>query len=260
MIQERIESDYEYVKSLGHRVLGVFLQGSQNYDLAYEGSDIDTKCIVLPTFEDFCLNKKPVSTTLILPSNEHIDLKDIRLMFDCFRKQNINFVEILFTQYKKLNPLFEDIYQEMFTHAEEIARYNNYAFINCTAGTSMEKYKALEHPYPSLIDKIEKFGYDPKQLYHILRLNEFLVRYISGESYEKCLVPQNTEYLINVKKGCYSLEEARKLAKETLDSTIRLKNEYMERNPLQINQNVERLINKVLVGILKRSFVLELED
>lgn len=32
MIQQRIESDYEYVESLGYRVLGVFLQGSQNYD------------------------------------------------------------------------------------------------------------------------------------------------------------------------------------------------------------------------------------
>ncbi len=86
MIQQRIESDYKYVESLGYKVLGVFLQGSQNYGLAYEGSDIDTKCIVLPSFEDFCLNKKPTSTTLILPSNEHIDLKDIRLMFDCFKK------------------------------------------------------------------------------------------------------------------------------------------------------------------------------
>lgn len=57
MIQQRIESDYQYVESLGYKVLGVFLQGSQNYGLAYEGSDIDTKCIVLPSFEDFCLNK-----------------------------------------------------------------------------------------------------------------------------------------------------------------------------------------------------------
>lgn len=52
MIQQRIESDYQYVESLGYKVLGVFLQGSQNYGLAYEGSDIDTKCIVLPSFED----------------------------------------------------------------------------------------------------------------------------------------------------------------------------------------------------------------
>ena len=40
-IQKRLESDYQYATSLGHEVLGVFLQGSQNYGLSYEGSDID---------------------------------------------------------------------------------------------------------------------------------------------------------------------------------------------------------------------------
>lgn len=35
-ITARIKSDYEYVQSLGYTVLGVFLQGSQNYNLAYE--------------------------------------------------------------------------------------------------------------------------------------------------------------------------------------------------------------------------------
>ena len=87
----RLLQDYEYVKSLGYNVLGVFVQGSDNYSLSWDGSDIDTKAILIPSFDDFVLNRKPVSTTLILPSNEHIDIKDIRLMHDCFRKQNINF-------------------------------------------------------------------------------------------------------------------------------------------------------------------------
>lgn len=259
MIQQRIESDYQYVESLGYKVLGVFLQGSQNYGLAYEGSDIDTKCIVLPSFEDFCLNKKPTSTTLVLPSNEHIDLKDIRLMFDCFKKQNVNFVEILFTQYRKLNPEFEKLYMPMFDNAEAIARYNNYAFINCMAGMSMEKYKALEHPYPTLVEKIEKYGYDPKQLHHIVRMNEFMIRYIDGESYSDCLVSKKAEYLIDIKRGCHTLEEARQIAKSMLDDTIRRKNAYMENNPLVINKFVEELMNEVLINILKKSFVLELE-
>ena len=129
-IQDRLKSDYQYVEGLGYVVLGVFLQGSQNYKLDYEGSDIDTKCIILPSFENFCLNEKPISTTLILPSNEHIDLKDIRLMFECFKKQNINFVEILFTKYKLINPDFAELFEPMFTYAEQISRYNNYAFIN----------------------------------------------------------------------------------------------------------------------------------
>lgn len=109
-IMKRLRSDYSYVTSLGYTVLGVFLQGSQNYELDYDGSDIDTKAILIPSFKDFIMNNKPVSTTLILPSNEHIDIKDIRLFMDCFKKQNINFIEILFTQYKVMNPEFEALY------------------------------------------------------------------------------------------------------------------------------------------------------
>lgn len=58
--------------------VGLFLQGSQNYNLDYEGSDIDTKVIMLPSFSDFVLNAKPLSTTHIMENNEHVDFKDIK--------------------------------------------------------------------------------------------------------------------------------------------------------------------------------------
>jgi predicted nucleotidyltransferase len=93
IIFNRLKSDYDKLINEGYEVVGVFLQGSQNYGLQYEESDIDTKAIILQKFDDFVLNNKPISTTLILDSNEHIDLKDIRLMFECFKKQNINFIE-----------------------------------------------------------------------------------------------------------------------------------------------------------------------
>ena len=39
------------------------------------------------------------------------------------------------------------------------------------------KLKALKHPYPTIVDKINKYGYDPKQLHHILRMNDFIKKY-----------------------------------------------------------------------------------
>ena len=59
-------------------IVGLFLQGSQNYGLAYENSDVDTKLIVLPNFNEIAFNKKPDSTTHIREKEEKIDLKDIR--------------------------------------------------------------------------------------------------------------------------------------------------------------------------------------
>lgn len=253
-IQKRVKEHYDIVTSRGHEVVGVFLQGSQNYGLGYEGSDVDSKAVVLPSFSDFVLRGNPISTTSVLDNDEHIDLKDIRLMFDCFRKQNINFVEILFTPYTAINPKYERFWSTLVQQRERIARYNNYAAVNCMSGMSMEKFKALEHPYPATMDKIEKFGYDPKQLHHILRLNEFIKRYVAGVPYEQCLSSQNREYLVDVKKGIHSLEEARMLAENTDKETKEIKTQYMEKNRLCVDKEVEPLLNTVLVDIIKFRF------
>jgi predicted nucleotidyltransferase len=259
IIMKRIKEDYDLLISEGYEVVGVFLQGSQNYMLDYEDSDIDTKAIIVPKFNNFVMKNKPVSTTKILPSTEHIDIKDIRLMFDCFKKQNINFIEILFTDYKLINPKYEELFQPMFDYNEDIARYNNYAAIKCMSGMVMEKFKAIEHPYPATVDKIEKYGYDPKQLHHILRLNEFINRYIKGESYKNCLISNETEFLIGVKKGnVFNLEDARESA-EIWNSVVKAtKNKYMEDNELKINKKAEEVINNTLLSIMKFSFKSEI--
>ena len=259
VIQQRLGEDYKYVSSLGYNVLGVFLQGSQNYQLDYVGSDIDTKAIIIPSFTDFVLNRKPVSTTLIREDNSHIDLKDIRLMHECFRKQNINFIEILFTKYKCLNREYEMLYKPMFDNRERIAHYNNYAAVNCIAGMVFEKYKALEHPYEGLRERIEKYGYDNKQLHHIIRCEEFLRRYIDGVPYSKCLIPTDPQYLISVKASyVYSLAEARVIAEKYVNSVKEVKQKYMDTHEVVIDKDVDAIMNDVLIDVLKYAFKQEL--
>jgi hypothetical protein len=126
------------------------------------------------------------------------------------------------------------------------------------AGMSMEKYVALEHPYPTIIDKIDKFGYDPKQLHHIIRINEFIRRYINDEPYKDCLISKNKKYLIDVKKGILSLENARELALKYNVSTRNVKNRYMANNPVIVDVEVEKLLNDVLVNIMKKNFITEI--
>lgn len=101
---KRTKSDFEYLNSLGYEVLGVFMVGSQNYELDIENSDIDTKAIVIPKINDIVLNKQPESRLIVLENSEHIEVKDIREMFKCLLKQNINFLEILFSKSSYINP------------------------------------------------------------------------------------------------------------------------------------------------------------
>lgn len=253
-IYERLKHDFKYVQNLGYEVFGVFLQGSQNYNLDYEGSDIDTKCIVIPTLEDIVLNKKPVSTTLILEDNSHIDVKDIRLMWECFRKQNINFLEILFTDYFTVPFKYGKYWWRMLDINEDIAHYDNYKAVNCIAGMVFEKNAALCHPYPTLKDKIEKYGYDNKQLHHIVRCAEFLDRYIEGVPYEECLVPTNPQQLVDIKASyIYNLNEAKQIAKETVDTVKAVKEMYMEQHENVINDEVKNKMDEILTDIIRAS-------
>jgi hypothetical protein len=149
----------------------------------------------------------------------------------------------------------------MFDNNEKIAHYNNYASVNCIAGMVYEKHKAMEHPYPSLIEKIEKYHYDNKQLHHILRCEEFLNRYINGTPYAECLIPTNPQYLINVKSDyIYTLEEARQIA-NNVEYVVKLtKQQYMDTHPPVIDAEVDEIMNNMLFEVLKHSFRKEINE
>ena len=191
-INERVREHYEEALTMfpENRIVGVFYQGSANYGLDYEKSDVDTKCILVPTFEDIAFNRKPISTTYIRKNEEHIDLKDVRLYINCFEKQNLNFLEILFTPYKIVNPQYAEWWNKLIDEREAITHYDPHRMFKSMRGIALEKYHAMEHRYPSKIEIIDKYGYDSKQLHHLMRIEDFLDRYMKGEAYEKCLIPK----------------------------------------------------------------------
>lgn len=256
-IMERVKEHYDYLQQKGYEIVFLALQGSQNYDLdVYDEdymSDVDTKAVVLPSFEDFVYNSQPVSTTIVLENNEHIDVKDVRVMFETYKKQNVNFIETLFTKFKIINSKYIDLVEPLFKNREEIAHININQALRCMSGMSMEKLKAMEHPYPTIIDKIEKYGYDPKQLHHIFRMNDFIIKYASGKPYEECLIPDDKEYLIDVKKGKIELDLARKLAIIYDNDTKRIKDENVTPDDI-INQKGIDILNKIKYDLLKEKF------
>lgn len=233
------------------RIVGIFLQGSQNYGLETPKSDVDTKLIVTPTFDEVVLNKKPISTTHVRANNEHTDLKDIRLMLATFRKQNLNFIEILFTPYAWVNPLFESEWGRLTTAREQIAHYSPYSAVKTMKGIAMEKYHAMEHEYPSKLGVLAEYGYDPKQLHHLLRVQEYIHRYISGESYEACLHPKHPEFLVAVKQGYFNLEQARTSADAAIADVIKTADTFCEKVGKTFDTEVDELLDDVQYNIVK---------
>lgn len=256
-VQKRVEEHYSIAEALGYDIIGVFLQGSFNYGehMSDELSDVDTKCLVLPKFRDVCLGKKQVSLTHICENEEHIEIKDFRLFFSCFRKQNSSFVEILFTKHFVINPKYADIWYCIIKERENIARYNPVSAINCLCGMAYEKKKALEHRYPSKIEIIDKYGFDGKQYSHILRLSDFLTKYLDGKPYSECLIPNDPKRLLEIKRNKnITIEEAREKSLEVVDEMKKKKDFYKQNTPLVVDIKVEELFNEVSVSLLTRAF------
>ena len=241
-------------------IVALCLQGSQNYGLNYEGSDVDTKLILTPTFRDIALNNQPVSTTRVRENNEHIDLKDFRLYAKTFLKQNINFVEILFTKYNWVNPMYAEQWNRLVEAREQIAHYSPRLAVKAMVGMMMEKYHAMDRRYPAKADIIEKYGYDGKQLHHLLRIAEFLSRYISGDKYEDCLITKQKDFLLYIKTQQMPWNEGKMLADFTLDTTKAFIDTWLRSQPLEDKDpDVEALLEDVQYEIMKISIQKEFE-
>ena len=242
-----------------NQLVGIFNQGSGNYGLDYKGSDIDTKVLVLPTLRDIALNTKPISTTHVRANEEHIDLKDARLYIQLFRKGNINFVEILFTPYYIAAAGYEDLVSQLRANAEAIAHMNPYRSVKAMKGTALEKYHALKHEYPSKVDIIQKVGYDPKQLSHLVRVKEFMERFMAGEPYADCLISKEPEYLLRLKTQGIPLSQAEELAAVSLYEVDQMADRFCAQVPDEEDAVMAEFLEEMQYNLIKRAVQKELE-
>ena len=245
----------------GYEPIAIMLYGSQNYGLAYEGSDYDFKAIITPKFDDIVYGRKLVSTTIEL-TNGLCDVKDIRSMISCWRKQNVNFVELLFSKWKWINPEYYDILLPLFENAEKIVHYDEDHALKCIKGMQMEKYHALFKPYPAQKEVVEKYGYAAKQLSHILRLEDLVTKYINGKSYPECLVPNKeiAKKLIEIKTYDIlftDMDKVKECAEESMERVNKLVAAY---TPRLINEEIDRLMNCVTANVIKYALRHELME
>lgn len=269
MILKRVQEHYEYLTSLGYDVVCTCLQGSQNYGLdeytEEYWSDIDTKSIVLPQLDDFIKATSPVSEVIVLENNEHAEIKDIRVMFEMFKKMNLSYIELLYSQYVVFNPEWESLIRPIFRQRAMIAAYNKNQFLRCITGMAMEKRKALCHPYPSILPKIEKYGYDGKQLSHCARLYEFILHYVMNFPLEKCYMSKERRLLLNFKKQLNreGLPLDKDEAIELCDAYCRLiqevKNNNMDADDV-LNFEAKKILDDVQYCIIKEKLRRELKN
>jgi hypothetical protein len=171
-------------------------------------------------------------------------------------------MEILFTKYKIVNPIYEQFWNRLIENNEQIAHYNPVGAVKTMKGIAMEKYHAMEHRYPSKVDLIDTWGYDPKQLSHLIRVREYLSRYIKGEAYADCLQTRHPRHLIYVKrtdKLYYSLNDAREVAEEELRLVTTIADEFAAAHKDDpVDWRVDVLLDDVQRDIMKLGIELEM--
>lgn len=163
---------------------------------------------------------------------------DIMHLVANFRKQNINFVEVLFTDYCWVNPLYEEVWNKYFiAYQEDIAVYNPQYTLKTICGQAIHTLKQ---------DKL-----NGKKVGNGIRLQYFLMKYFDENtiSYLNCIQP--TE---DIKNEILAIKN-RQLKFE--DKANELISWFEEISKLQVKDsdknkdNVDYVMNKGIMNLIR---------
>lgn len=184
-IYKTLKTYYDFL-SKNYRVLFIGIYGSQNYNLDDENSDIDAKAIVLPTLKDI-INKRSIKKIISMETGE-IAVFDLMSYYQIIKKGNPAFIEPLHSKYKLGDKTLINYLAK--NKVNQLACY----------GMMMQKCHALNHPYPSKLEIIAKFGYDPKQYHHIIRLWDLISLNDETKSFIEYNNLADTHYMKTIKR------------------------------------------------------------
>jgi hypothetical protein len=93
------------------------------------------------------------------------------------------------------------------------------------------------------LETLNKMGYPPKAVYHLLRMEEQLYKYSQGKSYLQVIQSDQKEFLTRVKRGKYTKKEAEEMvAAAYLNIQRTLSNIKPSKPDLQIQYKLYKLI------------------
>ena len=240
---DRLRAVVQRVSALGYIPVYASLYGSQNYGLALDEdgyhSDYDFKCIVLPSLRDLVEEKKPASLTIDTADGQ-IDIKDIRVFADVVIKMNPAYLECLAADHSLILPGGKDM-ERMCALLPELMTQRMAVFARVCCGLFEEKAKKMRHPYPTVAEKIERFGYDGKQVHHMYRLLVTLRAFEESGRFQ-LIVPEGEKPLLTaLKLNRIALDEAERMIETWREEMHVLREHIAQRYPVRGNQAAEEI-------------------
>ena len=251
----RVREHYEVAKTLvpEERIIGVFLYGSQNYNMDSSNSDVDTKCLIVPSFEEIAFNSKAINYEYHFDNGEHMKIVDIREFLKLLKKQNPNDLEILFTKYCVRNNTYDGIWYYLWSHREEIARYRPHSAVD-----------TIRHMANREMHQMEEHGFSTKSLALVFRLGRMAHDYLLCKSYEDVLVSDGADFFKRVKYGEFISPDDEKtgmlLMYNSIEKTNRLVDNYLSKTEDKVDEKVDALIDKVVKDFIAFSVGYEIRE
>lgn len=249
-IKDKARDVFCHVQSLWYNVFYVALYGSQNYGIDTPASDFDWKAIIIPSLEDLVSQTKPVSKVYEYQWWQ-IEVKDIRNYIESAVKVNVNFIELLSTPYYYSNDKTKA--RELRSYFKKLLDEQGEIYLRACMWMIIQKLHALSHPYPSKLEVLEKFGYDPKQLCHIIRLHQLMVRYTQG-NYSFLHEGQERDLLMKIKAGMVSNAKAWQIANAYVLEAEGIVKRYTKPRVFRAKKSLIEFSRKVIYDFIVDSF------
>ena len=242
--------------------LCISLIGSQNYNLADENSDVDSKLIVFPTLENIYRGSRMISSTHFMSdTNEHVDVKDIRAFFSLLEKENVNYSELLFTDNIIVNDYYLDLWNILVENREAIATCNKYKLMKSCKGICIRELgEAFENESLKM-----PLGYNPKKVASGLRVLNFSMNIANSVSFAESLVydDNDREIMLALKRGDepYNLpyDKMYEYAMSLRETMSLLEENFNAGREDSVDKETESLLQYVNDEMMKRYLKKELE-
>ena len=242
-VKTRVREHYEIAKTVvpEELIVGCFLYGSQNYNMADENSDVDTRVLVVPSLADVVCARRPLSFEYHCENGEHINFVDVREFVHQLLKQNPNSLEILFTDYFVINPPFKGVWYYIWSHREDFARINPHRAVN-----------AMRHMANANYHQMMKGEFDHKKLATMIRLEKAISDYILGCKYEHVLKSDQASFFLRVKRGNFieNEEQGLRFAQETYEAINRIADKYISHVSDVDNEKMKEKLMRALADLV----------
>lgn len=238
---DKLQQQKKILEDQGYKVAYICIYGSQNYEMDTPNSDIDMKSVIIPSLDDLINETKPISTSIATEWGL-CDLKDIRFYVDTLCKANPVYIETLYTKYYVSNLEFfaiRDLRKKIVTNMSLL-------FVRGALGQIRMKREALCHPYPSIADKVEKYGYDPKQLHHVARLAHLIDTFTGHNDPQFVPSPEIIAMLMNIKTEVMPVQEAIRLADYYVGCAQRMVENWNCTQDFSVKDKVKEIARRIV--------------